>query len=69
MKIQRAKDNNNSEDDAVTFKKERKISLQMWLGGTVIPIIPQSLKTSAKEYAESDSDLGDDEERILMHAR
>ena len=41
----------------------------MWLGGTVIPIIPQSLKTSAKEYTESDSDLGDDEERILMHAR
>ena len=41
----------------------------MWLWGTVIPIIPQSLKTSAKEYAESDSDLGDDEERILMHAR
>ena len=35
----------------------------MGLGGTlVVPIIPQSI-----EYAESNSDLGDGEERILIY--
>jgi hypothetical protein len=47
----------------------------MGLGGTlVIPINPQSLEVFSQarknadiEYAESDSDFGDDEERIRMH--
>ena len=58
----------------MTLKTERK-KISPDGGKPVVPIIAQSFKVFPPharknadiDYAESDSDLGDDEERILMH--
>ena len=59
-----------------TLKTERKTEISLWMVGTPViltnhrPVTRSLPSTSTKErmeYSESDSDLGNDEERILSH--